>query len=138
MAEYLAFAANHPFLIAAAVLLIITIIVSEIRRVRRPWKDVGPLEAVRLINTGAQLIDVRGHDAFRAGHIVNARHVPTAEIAEKAAKLDAGKPVIVYCDAGMSGGRAAAMLVGRGFGEVYNLRGGLAAWKQENMPVAKG
>lgn len=137
MAEYLAFAGNHPFLIAAAVLLVIIIIVSEIRRARRPWKELGPLEAVRLINSGAQLVDIRGHDAYRAGHIVNARHIPAAELGDKASKLDAGKPVVVYCDTGMSSGRAAATLTGHGFGEVYSLRGGLAAWKQENMPVAK-
>lgn len=138
MAEYLAFAGNHPFLIAAAVLLILVIAVSEVRRARRPWKELGPLEAVRLINAGAQLVDVRGHDAYRAGHIINARHIPLAELGDKAAKLDAGKPVILYCDTGITSGRGAAQLAGRGFGEVYNLRGGIAAWKQENMPVAKG
>jgi rhodanese-related sulfurtransferase len=37
----------------------------------------------------------------------------------------------------MSSGRAAQALVAAGFTEVWNLQGGLAAWKRENMPVAK-
>lgn len=137
MAEYLAFAKNHPFLIGAAVALVIIIIISELRRLRRPWHDASPIDAVRLINNGAQLVDLRGHDAFRNGHIVNARHIPTAELSDKSSKLDKTAPVLVYCDSGITSGRAAETLVKQGFADVWNLQGGLAAWKRENMPVAK-
>ena len=104
---------------------------------RRPWRNAEPAEAVRLINAGAQLIDLRGHDAFRAGHIVNARHVPAAELEAKLDKLDPAKPVVVYCDSGITSARSAAQLVRAGFAQVWQLNGGLAAWKRENMPVAK-
>lgn len=137
MSEYLAFAGNHPFLVGSAIALVVIIIVSELRRARRPWREAGPLDAVRLMNDGAQLVDVRGTDAWRAGHIINSRNIPAGELAEKTGKLDRAKPVIVYCDSGISSGRAAQTLVGQGFTEVWNLHGGLTAWKRENMPVAK-
>lgn len=137
MAEYLAFAKDHIFLVGAAVALIAIIIVSEFRRARRPWRDAEPGQAVRLINDGAQLIDVRGHDAFRGGHIVNARHIPMDELDAKAEKLDKSKPVLVYCDTGVTSTRAAAALVREGFADVWQLQGGLTAWKRENLPVAK-
>lgn len=137
MAEYLAFAKDHIFLVGAAIALIVIIIISEVRRARRPWHDAEPAAAVRLMNSGAQLIDLRGHDAYRAGHIVNARHLPLDELATKADKLDKQTPVIVYCDSGISSARAADQLVRLGFVDVWQLRGGLAAWKRENMPVAK-
>lgn len=138
MAEYLAFAKDHVFLVGAAIALAVIIVVSEIRRARRPWRDAEPAEAVRLINAGAQLIDLRGHDAFRAGHIVNARHLPMEELDARLEKLDRDKPVLVYCDSGMTSARAAAQLVRAGFTVVWQLAGGLAAWKRENMPVTKG
>lgn len=137
MAEYLAFAKDHIFLFGAAIALIVIIIVSEVRRARRPWHDAEAAAAVRLINAGAQLIDLRGHDAYRSGHIVNARHIPLDEIDAKADKLDRKTPVIVYCDTGVTSGRAAERLVQQGFADVWQLRGGIAAWKRENMPVAK-
>lgn len=137
MTEYLAFAKDHVFLVGAAFALIVIIIVSEVRRARRPWHDAEPAAAVRLINAGAQLIDLRGHDSYRAGHIVNARHIPLDEIDAKADKLDKRTPVIVYCDTGVTSGRAAERLVQQGFADVWQLRGGIAAWKRENMPVAK-
>lgn len=98
MTEYLAFAQNHPLLIGAALALLVIIAISEIRRTRRPWREAEPAEAVRLINAGAQLVDLRGHDAWRAGHIINARHIPLDELADKAARLDTDQPVLVYCD----------------------------------------
>lgn len=137
MAEYLAFAKDHILLVGAAAALIIIIIVSELRRARRPWHDAEPAAAVRLMNAGAQLLDLRGHDAYRSGHIVNARHLPMDELAAKADKLDKNTPVIVYCDSGVSSTRAAEQLVKLGFVDVWQLRGGLAAWKRDNMPVAK-
>lgn len=138
MAEYVAFARDHIFLVGAALALIAIIIVSEVRRARRPWREAEPSEAVRLMNAGAEVIDIRGHDAYRAGHIVNARHIALDDLAAKAAKLDAAKPVLLYCDSGVSSARAAEVLVRAGFGEVWHLKGGLAAWKRENLPVAKG
>lgn len=137
MAEYLAFAKDHIFLVGGAIALIVIIIVSEVRRARRPWHDAEPATAVRLINAGAQLVDLRGHDAYRAGHIVNARHLPLDELEAKADKLDRSTPVIVYCDTGVTSARAAERLVKQGFIDVWQLRGGIAAWKRENMPVAK-
>ncbi|MBW3567680.1 MAG: rhodanese-like domain-containing protein [Proteobacteria bacterium] len=137
MAEYLAFAKDHAILVGAAVALIVIIIISEVRRARRPWHDAEPAVAVRLMNAGAQLIDLRGHDAYRSGHIVNARHLPLDELDAKAGKLDKATPVIVYCDSGVTSARAAEQLVKQGFADVWQLRGGLAAWKRDNMPVAR-
>lgn len=137
MSEYIEFAGNHPFLIGAAVILIFMILIHELRRLNKGYRDVGPLEAVTLINRGAQLIDVRNNDAFRRGHILDARNIPAAEIADKADKLEASKPVLLYCDAGMNSSRAAANLKARGFEDVYHLAGGLGAWQRENLPVVK-
>lgn len=137
MSEYLAFATDHIFLVGAAIALVVIIAIFEVRRLRRPWHDAEPMEAVRLVNAGAQLLDLRGHDAFRAGHIVNARHLPLDELGAKADKLDRTIPVVVYCDSGITSNRAAEQLVGLGFADVWQLRGGLAAWKRENLPLAK-
>jgi rhodanese-related sulfurtransferase len=48
------------------------------------------------------------------------------------------KPVIVYCESGSTGASAARVLSGQGFKQAYNLRGGLAAWRADNLPLALG
>ena len=93
-----------------------------------------------LINEGAVVLDVRAAAQFDKGHILDARSVPSADLDAKAPSLEKYKdtPVIVYCDNGMASGKTADALRSKGFSRVANLRGGLAAWRQENLPVVKG
>jgi rhodanese-related sulfurtransferase len=95
------------------------------------------MEAVRLINGGALVIDVRNAEAFAAGHIIDSRHIEQNELAAQADTLKKyrEKPVLLYCDTGTISATAARALKSLGFGKVVNLRGGLAAWKQENLPT---
>ena len=95
---------------------------------------------VAAASAGALLIDVRGSDAFAAGHIPNARSVPGATIAEGAATIGRfkEKPIIAYCDSGRTSMIAVRHLGRLGFKQTYNLRGGLAAWRADNLPVEKG
>ena len=53
------------------------------------------------------------------------------------AKL-ADKTIVLYCDTGTTTAAAQRTLAQAGIKNVYSLRGGLAAWKQENLPVVKG
>ncbi len=136
MEQIIEFAGNHPFLIAAAVILIVLVIVNEVRMLGGP-PALGPNEAIRLSDQGGVMIDLRGVESYRAGHIVKARNIPLASLSEQLAKLKKykEKPVIVYCESGLESAKAASLLTKAGFAQVARLRGGLKAWRQENMPV---
>lgn len=140
MQQLLEYAVNHPFLVSAAVLMILVVAIHEFRARTQSFASIAPSEAVRLMNHGGVLIDIRRKEDYDAAHIVGARNVPGAAIAEGAKSLEKWKekPVIAYCDTGMTAGSAARHLARLGFKQAYNLRGGLAAWRQENLPVTKG
>jgi len=131
------FVQNHPWLIAAATLLAIAAATIEWRYRKGASGAVGPVDAVRLINSGALVVDVRAADAYAAGHIIDARHIPAADLLGQADSLKKyrEKPVIVCCDSGAASAGAANALKAQGFAKVVNLRGGLQAWKTENLPV---
>ena len=101
---------------------------------------VGPMDAVRLMNQGALLVDVRSREEFESGHVIDARHLPQDEVAGAGESLKKyrDKPVIVCCESGMRSGAAARVLKAQGFTNVLNLRGGLGAWRTENLPLVKG
>ena len=106
---------------------------------RSGGQAVGPTEAVRLMNQGAVLVDVRSQAEFDSGHILDARHVPQDEVAQAAETLKRfkDKVVIMCCESGMRSGAAARVLQAQGFTKVVNLRGGLQAWRTENLPLVK-
>ena len=111
-----------------------------IARLMRPGQEVGPTEAVQLINRrDAIVLDVRDAAEYKSGHITNARHVPESELDSRAKELEKikSRPIIVSCARGNRSANVAARLRKFGFNEVVSLRGGLAAWQTANMPLEK-
>ncbi|MGB5544767.1 MAG: rhodanese-like domain-containing protein, partial [Gammaproteobacteria bacterium] len=82
MTQFLEFAGNHPFLVSALVALTLIVIVNEVRIRAGGGTSVSPADAVKLINNGAIVVDVRTQAQFQQGHIVNARNLPLAELGE--------------------------------------------------------
>lgn len=103
--------------------------------------DVSPAEAVLLINReNALVLDVREEGEFAAGHIPDAKNIPLAKLTERASELRKyqQKPLLVNCQGGVRSANACGQLKKAGFTRLYNLRGGLAAWNEAKLPVAKG
>ena len=99
--------------------------------------SVGTLEATRLMNGGAIVLDVRKPDEFARGHVVGSRNIPMVDIDKRSGELPAGKALIVVCANGSSAARAAGSLRKAGRADVFCMDGGLASWQQAGLPVVK-
>ena len=139
MNRFFEYAATHIWLLAATALVALVAIVLEIRHRARGSAAVGPTEAVLLANQGGLMLDVRTDEQYAAGHIIDARHIKGSDLESSAESLKKykDKPVITYCESGVTSAAAARLLKAKGFSKVVNLRGGVQAWKQENLPLVK-
>jgi rhodanese-related sulfurtransferase len=139
MSQLLEYISHHPFLVSAAAILAVLALVFEIRHRRSGGTSVSSLEAVQLMNSGALAVDTRSREAYEEGHLIEARHIPSSELGTAAETLKKyrDKPVIVYCDNGMTSAAAVRTLRAQGFTKAVSLRGGLNAWRQENLPLVK-
>ena len=135
--EYIA---RHPWLVGATALALVMVIAWELRARAHAFAAVSPQEAIRLMNQHALVLDIRIAEQFAAGHVGGARHLPSAEIltAGETLKKHLEKPIVVYDESGSLGAAAVRQLAAQGFKKAANLRGGLAAWRTENLPVTKG
>jgi len=79
---------------------------------------------------GMVLLDVRTDKEFQQGHIPGAVHVPLADIGDKIKKLKKDKELVVYCQSGNRSIWAIKRLMGMGYTNLYNLKGGYSAWKR--------
>src|SRR5262249_54268948 len=98
------------------------------------------LQATLLINQkNALVVDVRDASDYEKGHLLNARHMPLADVAARSAEIEKFKsrPVIVVCERGNRADKAAAALRKQGFDQVFSLGGGVAAWQQAGLPLEK-
>jgi len=133
------FAGNHTLLVTALAGIIIMLLAGEIQQRIGGVKTIGPVDATRMLNhENAIMIDMRDDKDFKTGHIVNAVHLPkcdesTMERLEKFRK----RPLIVYCRSGQRSAGVCIRLRKQGFEPVYNLKGGVLAWQNANLPLSK-
>ena len=109
----------------------------EIQRLSGGGAQIGTLEATRLMNQGTTLIlDIREGADYASGHLPRARHIPLSQLSKRVDEIGKfkDKPVIVT---GARAGSACRFLRQSGFNNVFQLKGGVAAWQQASLPVEK-
>jgi len=139
MDRLLEYVSHHPGLAAATALVAALVLVYELRARADSKVTVTPQELIRLMNQGALVIDLRPSEQYQAGHLNGARQMSGEQLLKAAETLKKyrEKPVVVYDEAGSLGGAAVRQLSAQGFTQPFALRGGLAAWRADNLPVAR-
>ena len=135
------FAGNHVFLVMAFAALIVTLIGNEISRLFRGYRELTPAALTQLINRDSPLVvDLSASADFEKAHIPGARNVQMSQFDPENKELASIKdrPVAVYCKTGTASAQAATRLVKAGFKQVFWLGGGIASWREANLPLAKG
>ncbi len=134
------FVIENWYLVAAMIVSGAYLIWPEIQKLLGAGAEVGTLEAVQLINQkNAVILDVREATEYAGGRIANAKQIPLSQLASKLKELEKfkEKPIIVACRAGMRSSGAVKVLKQNAFNQVYQLKGGLTAWQQANLPLEK-
>ncbi|HLT98435.1 MAG TPA: rhodanese-like domain-containing protein [Burkholderiaceae bacterium] len=105
---------------------------------QRGARQIGVNDAIKLTNNREGVfLDVRSAEHFKAGHIPQSRNVPAADVSNKLGGLPKEKPIVVVCERGRTSVGVVNTLKSNGFQDVYTLQGGLAAWVEAGMPLAK-
>ena len=100
--------------------------------------QLSPQQATLLMNReDALVIDVRDANEWASGHIPNARHIVLDQLEKRLSELEKFKarPLIVNCQSGNRSGSACGTLKKHGFEKVFNLAGGIGAWRDAGLPV---
>ena len=85
------------------------------------------------------VVDVRTPAEYAEGHLPNARNIDWngSDFEKSIVKLDKSKPVFVYCLRQTRTAAAASRMRSMGFKEVYELSGGIAAWRSARLPETR-
>jgi rhodanese-related sulfurtransferase len=97
-------------------------------------KEVSRDEARKLIDGGAQLIDVRADHEWEVGRIAGATHVPLPELPQRLGEIDKDRPVVLYCRGGNRSTMATDALTDAGY-DAVKLSEGIVGWSGEDLPL---
>ncbi|MGN2242948.1 rhodanese-like domain-containing protein [Frateuria sp. GZRR33] len=135
------FVGNHLALSALFVIILLALVAMEFGRLLRKYKELTPGGLTLLINReNPLLVDLSARADFEKMHVPGARHVLPSQFDPEHKDLAKARdlPVVVMDKDGRGSDKAAQRLVKAGFTRVYTLGGGVLAWQQAQLPLAKG
>ncbi len=97
-------------------------------------REISRDEAQKLIEDGAQLIDVRAEHEWEMGRIAGAKHLPLAELSERIEEVEKDRPVVLYCRGGNRSTMAADALAEAGY-DAAKMSEGIVGWAEEGLPL---
>jgi hydroxyacylglutathione hydrolase len=102
-----------------------------------PQLAVGELAASLERGAGPAVLDVRAEGEWRGGHVEGARNLMGGTVAARMEKVPPG-PLAVLCGGGYRSTVVASLLQRAGRRDLWNVTGGMGAWKRAGLPVRKG
>jgi hydroxyacylglutathione hydrolase len=91
-----------------------------------------------LDRAAVNVLDVRDDHEWSEGHIKGAQHLFVGYLQQQVARVPRDTPLAVYCSWGGRASLAASILARHGYASVYNVLGGINAWKSRGYPLEKG
>lgn len=95
----------------------------------RPLITAGELDRLAESGEPYAVVDARVARQYEAGHVPSAVNIPHEKIRDSLHDLDSDATIVTYCNKGTTGNAAQNILLGRGFGKVYNLSGGFKQYR---------
>ena len=89
-------------------------------------------------NAKVYLLDVRTPAEYSEVRLEGAHLIPIDKLLSRIAEIPKDRPILVYCAVGSRSSQVAEYLAGHGYPSVYNLNGGIWAWKLRKFPVLQG
>ena len=101
------------------------------------FKTVTPIEAKQMIDSrdNLLLVDVRGADELSEGYIEGSTLIPLWDILKGTQRPPTNKPILLICAVGGRSLALGKLMSKNGWPEIYNLKGGISAWKEAKLPV---
>jgi adenylyltransferase/sulfurtransferase len=100
--------------------------------------EIGVQDLKEKLEAGERVavLDVREPHEYEVANLEaqGAKLIPLGELPERLAELNQNDEIAVHCKTGGRSARAVKILQNAGFGNVYNVEGGITAWSEEIDP----
>ena len=103
------------------------------------FRSISPQEARSLMASRKDLVlvDVRSPEELREGSIPGSQLIPMGELARGRMSVPEGKPLLLICAVGGRSYAVGQYFSHKGYKEIYNLSGGISAWKAAGLPLQR-
>jgi rhodanese-related sulfurtransferase len=101
-----------------------------------PFGRLNAREVSERVSSGElKIVDVREHWEYARDHIPDATLTPLGQIISRPKEVITSDNVVFVCEVGQRSAVAAEMAAALGMQHVFNLEGGMQAWRTAGLPV---
>lgn len=115
---------------------------KDIKTQNEEINDINPKEAFKMIkenknNLDLIILDIRTLAEYDDGHIERAENIDYSsfDFEETLEEMDRNRKYIIYCRSGVRSSNSCDIMKDLGFHDLYNIKGGIDAWKKMGFPV---
>lgn len=103
-------------------------------------RNINAAQALELLKKNPEvfILDVRTPQEYLEIRLEEARLIPIEQFVRRMGEVPKDRPILVYCAVGSRSAQVASYLARQGYDPVYNLYGGVYAWKLRGYPVVQG
>jgi rhodanese-related sulfurtransferase len=134
------FLSNNILMVAVFLMSGVMLIWPELQRAFfGAASEASTLDATRMMNNDALVLDVRDNAAFTTAHLPRAKNIPLGDLDKRVDEISKfkEKPVLIVCESGLRSRAASRLLKAKQFTQVSSLKGGFAEWQKAALPVEK-
>ncbi len=128
--------------IAAGVIIVILAVIFLIPGTQKGTgkmaAEINVVEAAKLRDQGAFILDVREQSEWDELHIPGATLIPLGTLPNELTKIPKDKTVVVVCRTGRRSAQGRDILLNAGFENVTSMAGGVTEWKASGYPIETG
>jgi adenylyltransferase/sulfurtransferase len=101
-----------------------------------PFGRLSPQAANERVSSGElQIVDVREPWEYARDHVPGATLTPLGQIIARPQEVITADNVVFVCEVGQRSAVAAELAAAAGMQHVFNLEGGMQAWRNAGLPV---
>ncbi|HEO66306.1 MAG TPA: rhodanese-like domain-containing protein [Spirochaetes bacterium] len=126
---------------AILILAVVTLGLTQCAKTFKNNITVQELQKKRQANPDLFILDVRTPgEYYKDGHIKGSKLIPINELTKRLGEIKdkKDKEIYVICHSGSRSVSSSIALDQLGFTKIYNVLGGMSAWKRNRFPIAKG
>jgi rhodanese-related sulfurtransferase len=94
---------------------------------------LSPMQAVKIINQNAVVLDLRNKNDFEKKHLLDSQNVTAEDVSEKAGSIK--RPLLLVCETGGTSKKSSLALRQKSFEQVFYVKGGIIEWEKASLPT---
>ena len=114
-----------------------TSVTQQPSRAASVFRTISTQEAQTLIGQRKDLllVDLREAHELKEGYIAGSILIPVSQLSKGTKTMPADRPLLLICAVGGRSFGVGKYFSAKGYPEIYNLKGGISAWKAAKLPL---